>query len=160
MHPSARIHAQLFRISTELMLVRVRRYAKSFIMKSGEQKMFRFNYLALILFLMAVADAQRRGQPPGAIDEFRFRFVGPLVGNRIASVAAVPGDINTYYAGAASGGIFKSVDGGFGWTPIFDGQPVAAIGALAVAPSNPSVVWAGTGEAWAIRDVDVIGNGI
>src|SRR5580698_253997 len=116
---------------------------------------------SVAIFLCAVtALAQRRGAPPTDADQFRFRFVGPLAGNRVASVAAVPGDVNTYYAGAASGGIFKSVDGGFGWTPIFDGQPVAAIGALAVSPSNPNIVWAGTGEAWAIRDVDVMGNGM
>src|ERR1035437_7487015 len=116
---------------------------------------------SVAIFLCAVtAVAQRRGAPPADADQFRFRFVGPLAGNRVASVAAVPGDVNTYYAGAASGGIFKSVDGGFGWTPIFDGQPVAAIGALAVSPSNPNIVWAGTGEAWAIRDSDVMGNGM
>ena len=92
--------------------------------------------------------------------QFRFRFVGPRVGNRIASVAGVPGDPSTYYAGAASGGVWKSTDGGNRWTPIFDKQPAAAIGALAVAPTDPSVVWAGTGEAWVIRDSDVIGNGI
>jgi photosystem II stability/assembly factor-like uncharacterized protein len=109
---------------------------------------------------VAPMNAQRRGQPPEAIDAFRFRFVGPQAGNRIASVAGVPGDINTYYAGAASGGIFKSIDGGYAWTPIFDNQPVTAIGSLAVAPSNPDIVWAGTGEAWAIRDSDVMGNGI
>jgi len=119
--------------------------------------MRRATYTAMIV-LAATASAQRRGGQ-GSVDAFRFRFVGPLAGNRVASVAGVPGDINTYYAGAASGGIFKSVDGGYGWTPIFDDQPVAAIGALAVAPSNPSIVWAGTGEAWAIRDVDVMGNG-
>jgi photosystem II stability/assembly factor-like uncharacterized protein len=112
-------------------------------------------------FLTAVtAHAQRRGRGAEDADAFRFRFVGPLAGNRVASIAGVPGDVNTYYAGAASGGIFKSVDGGFGWTPIFDNEPVAAIGSLAVAPSNSSVVWAGTGEAWAIRDVDVMGDGI
>jgi len=99
------------------------------------------------------ADADEDGQ-------FRFRFVGPRVGNRIASVAGVPGDSSTYYAGAASGGVWKSTDGGNRWAPIFDKQPAAAIGALAVAPSDTSVVWAGTGEAWVIRDSDVIGNGI
>jgi photosystem II stability/assembly factor-like uncharacterized protein len=92
--------------------------------------------------------------------EFRFRFVGPKVGNRIAAVAGIPGEPNVYYAGAASGGIWKSVDGGNRWAPIFDKQPVAAIGALAVAPSEPNTVWAGTGEAWMIRDSDVMGNGI
>ncbi len=70
--------------------------------------------------------------------QFRFRFVGPKVGNRIAAVAGVPGDASTYYAGAASGGVWKSTDGGNRWAPIFDKQPVAAIGALAVAPSDPS----------------------
>ncbi len=92
--------------------------------------------------------------------EFKFRFVGPKVGNRIAAVAGVAGDPSVYYAGAASGGIWKSVDGGNLWAPVFDKQSVAAIGALAVAPSEPSTVWAGTGEAWMIRDSDVMGNGI
>src|ERR1700687_1000536 len=113
--------------------------------------------LALALLGVVLSAAPGYGQQQ---DNFRFRFVGPLVGNRIASVAGIPGDPSTYYAGAASGGIYKSTDGGNGWTPIFDSQPVAAIGALAVAPSNPNIVWAGTGEAWAIRDVDVIGDGV
>src|SRR5271154_6625789 len=83
--------------------------------------------------------------------EFKFRFVGPKVGNRIAAVAGVAGDPSVYYAGAASGGIWKSVDGGNRFTAISDDLPAVAIGALAVAQSNPSTVWAGTGEAWAIR---------
>ena len=110
----------------------------------------------LVVVVSAVAqepDSEQEGQ-------FRFRFVGPRVGNRIAAVAGVPGDPSVYYAGAASGGIWKSTDGGNRWTPIFDKQPVAAIGALAVAPSDPSTVWAGTGEAWVIRESDVMGNGI
>jgi photosystem II stability/assembly factor-like uncharacterized protein len=93
-------------------------------------------------------------------NQFGFRFVGPRVGNRVASIAAIPGDPSTYYAGAASGGVWKSTDGGNHWDPIFDKEPAAAIGALAVAPSQPSTVWAGTGEAWVIRDVDVMGDGI
>jgi photosystem II stability/assembly factor-like uncharacterized protein len=93
-------------------------------------------------------------------DNPHFRFLGPIVGNRVASVAGVPGDPSTYYAGAASGGVWKSTDGGNRWDPIFDKEPVAAIGALAVAPSDPNVVWAGTGEAWAIRDSDVMGDGV
>src|SRR6267154_4901513 len=119
-----------------------------------------------ILALLAIAISttpvfpQRRNQGDAVPDAFRFRFFGPAVGNRIASVAGIPGDPSTYYAGAASGGIFKSIDGGNAWLPIFDSQPVAAIGALAVAPSNPSIVWAGTGEAWAIRDSDVVGDGV
>jgi len=101
-------------------------------------------------------------QPPAAGEEetFRFRFVGPRAGNRVAAVAGVPGDPSTYYAGAASGGVWKSTDSGNRWDPIFDKQPAAAIGAIAVSPSDPSVIWVGTGEAWAIRDSDVMGNGI
>ncbi|HEX4619768.1 MAG TPA: hypothetical protein VH135_08560, partial [Steroidobacteraceae bacterium] len=93
----------------------------------------------------AAADADKQG-------DFKFRFVGPHVGNRIASVAGVPGDPAVYYAGAASGGVWKSTDGGNRWAPIFDKQNVAAIGALAVSASVPGTVWAGTGEAWVIRD--------
>ena len=75
----------------------------------------------------------------------RWRHIGPE-GNRVSSVAGVAGDPLTYYAGAASGGLWKTVDGGIHWAPIFDDQPVSSIGALAVAPSDPNVVWVGTGE--------------
>src|SRR5262252_174208 len=92
--------------------------------------------------------------------QLRFRFVGPKNGNRVSAIAGVPGDPNTYYAGAASGGVWKTTDGGNRWDPVFDKQPVAAIGAIAVAPSDPSVIYVGTGEAWAIRDSDVISNGV
>jgi photosystem II stability/assembly factor-like uncharacterized protein len=115
---------------------------------------------AWILAMTCVVSANAQQPDPDDEDQMRFRFVGPKVGNRIAAVAGVPGDPSTYYAGAASGGVWKSTDGGNRWAPIFDKQPAAAIGALAVAPSDPSVVWAGTGEAWVIRDSDVMGNGI
>ena len=88
----------------------------------------------------------------------RFRYIGP-VGNRIASVAGVTGDPNVYYAGAASGGIWKTVDAGIHWAPIFDNESISSVGALAVAPSNPNIVWAGTGEPW-IRSHISIGNGL
>ena len=104
--------------------------------------------------------AQRPPGPRANEETFRFRFVGPRAGNRVASIAGVPGDPGTYYAGAASGGVWKTTDGGNRWEPIFDKQPVAAIGAIAVAPSDPSVIYVGTGEAWAIRDSDVMGDGV
>ena len=99
-------------------------------------------------------------RPALPLEPFRFRAIGPAVGNRISAAAGIPGDRSTYYVGAASGGIWKSTNSGGTWSPIFDNQPVAAIGALAVAPSNRKVVWAGTGEAWAIRDSDMMGDGI
>ena len=107
----------------------------------------------------ALSHAQRP-VPQRDEETFRFRFVGPRAGNRVASIAGVPGDPSIYYAGAASGGVWKTTDGGNRWEPMFDKEPAAAIGAIAVAPSDPSIIWVGTGEAWAIRDSDVMGNGV
>ena len=87
-----------------------------------------------------------------------WRHIGPA-GNRVSAVAGVPGDPLVYYAGAASGGIFKTTDAGIHWQPVFDDQPVASIGSLAVAPSDPSIVWAGTGES-CIRSHISVGEGI
>jgi hypothetical protein len=116
--------------------------------------------IVLIPFVPASAQGRGgRGQQPEP-EPLKWRFMGASVGNRIAAVAGVPSDPNIYYAGAASGGVWKSTDGGATFAPIFDGMRVAAIGALAVAPTDPKIVWAGTGEAWAIRPSDVIGDGI
>ena len=119
-------------------------------------------FVALLSVVISAApgSAQPRGRGQEPQESFRFRFMGPAVGNRIAAAAGIPGDPTTYYAGAASGGIWKSTDGGNRWNPIFDSQPVQAIGALAVSVSDHKIVWAGTGEAWAIRDSDMMGNGV
>ena len=114
--------------------------------------------LATVLIATAatIGHAQRRRDPLPATEAkplvssdllkpLTFRHIGPE-GNRVVTVASPVGDPNVYYAGAASGGIFKSTDGGLHWAPIFDDQMVSSIGALAVAPSDPNVVWAGTGE--------------
>ncbi len=86
--------------------------------------------------------------------------MGPENGGRIAAVSGVAGDPRTWYLGSASGGVWKSSDSGRTFVPVFDSMPVQAIGALATAPSERGTVWAGTGEAWAIRDADVMGDGI
>ncbi|HEY7699578.1 MAG TPA: sialidase, partial [Vicinamibacteria bacterium] len=75
------------------------------------------------------------------------------------SVVGIEGDERTYIAGAASGGIWKTSDAGLTWKPVFDKEPVHSVGALAVAPSDPSMVWAGTGETF-IRSNVSIGNGV
>lgn len=111
------------------------------------------------------ASAQQGARPnarprPKPVDPFRFEMMGPASGGRIAAVAGVPGDAKTWYVGNASGGVWKSSDSGSTFRPVFDSMPVQAIGALAVSQSNPQQVWAGTGEAWAIRDADVMGDGI
>src|SRR5215470_12042733 len=114
----------------------------------------------LLAVLACVIPARAQEPTPPEESTFRFRFVGPRVGNRISAAVGVPGDPSTYYAGAASGGVWKSTDGGNRWSPIFDKQPVQAIGALAIAPSDTSIVWAGTGENSLIREGDAMGNGV
>jgi photosystem II stability/assembly factor-like uncharacterized protein len=126
--------------------------------------------LGLTIALNAHAQRPRRGAPTpvpaptaAAIDsapwaQLHWRHIGPQ-GNRVTSVTGVPGDPMTYYAGAASGGLWKTSDGGAHWAPIFDDQPVSSVGALAVAPSDPNVVWAGTGEPF-IRSNVSIGWGV
>lgn len=122
--------------------------------------------VAAALVAAAPLSAQRRPAEPAsapALDPslwsaLRFRHIGPE-GNRVTSVAGVVGDPMTYYAGAASGGIFKTTDGGVHWQPIFDSVPVSSVGALAVAPSDPNVVWAGTGEPF-IRSNISLGWGV
>jgi photosystem II stability/assembly factor-like uncharacterized protein len=93
-----------------------------------------------------------------AFEQLVYRHIGPQ-GNRVSAVAGVAGDPLVYYVGAASGGIFKTEDSGTTWKPIFDDQPVSSIGSLAVTPSQPNIVWAGTGET-ALRSNNSIGNGI
>ena len=90
--------------------------------------------------------------------QLKFRHIGP-VGNRVTCAVGIPGNDQVYYAGAASGGIWKTEDGGLNWKPIFDDKPVHAIGALAVAPSDDQIIYAGTGEPF-IRSNVSIGNGV
>ncbi len=116
--------------------------------------------------LGAMPAAQQRGENANELPQtttpepLRFRYMGPAPAGRIAAVAGVPGDPNTYYLGSASGGVWKSTDGGNTYVPIFDDQPVAAIGSIAVAPTDPNIVWVGTGEPWVIRYSDVMGDGV
>ena len=123
--------------------------------------------LLLVAALASDANAQRgRGQGPArtsggpdGLAALHFRALGPE-GNRVASIAGVPGDRMTVYIGAADGGIWKTADAGINWSPVFDDKDVSAIGALAVAPSSHDVVWAGTGEPWLIRPYYTLGDGV
>ena len=99
------------------------------------------------------------GAPANPLAQLHYRFIGP-VGNRADAVVGEPGNPNVVYVGAASGGIFKTTDGGVNWRPIFDHEDVAAIGALAVAPSAHNIVWAGTGEPFLIRPQVTMGDGV
>jgi photosystem II stability/assembly factor-like uncharacterized protein len=117
--------------------------------------------LILAVRFLALPDSARAQQPqisPDVYSQAQFRYIGP-VGNRATAVAGVPGNSYLYYVGAASGGIFKTTDGGIHWDPVFDSQAVSSIGSLAVAASDPNIVWAGTGESF-IRSHISVGNGI
>src|SRR5579862_3802673 len=74
----------------------------------------------------------------------RWRLIGPFRGGRALAVTGVPGEPNHFYFGAVDGGVWETLDAGRTWTPIFDDQPIASIGAIAVAPSNPRVLYVGT----------------
>jgi photosystem II stability/assembly factor-like uncharacterized protein len=95
---------------------------------------------------------------PELFSQLRYRHIGPP-GNRTSAVVGVPGDDNIAYIGASSGGIWKTSDAGLNWAPIFDDVDVQSIGAIAIAPSDPNVLWTGTGEAF-IRSNVSIGNGV
>ena len=73
-------------------------------------------------------------------------MVGPFRGGRVNTVAGIPGDPTTYYFGTPGGGVWKTTDAGATWNPIFDGQPVSAIGSLAIAPSDPNIIYVGSGD--------------
>ncbi|MEA1878378.1 MAG: hypothetical protein U9N86_16170 [Bacteroidota bacterium] len=90
--------------------------------------------------------------------QLRYRHIGPP-GNRTSAVVGVPGNDMVSYIGASSGGIWKTTDRGGRWFPIFDEMEAQSIGAIAIAPSDPNVVWTGTGEAF-IRSNVSIGNGV
>jgi photosystem II stability/assembly factor-like uncharacterized protein len=95
-----------------------------------------------------------------SLNNLKFRNLGPSVGGgRVAAIAGVPGDRNVYYVGAGGGGVWKTTDGGDSWDAVFRDQPTASIGAIALAPSNPNLVWVGTGEGNPRNDV-VDGRGV
>src|SRR5690348_10652454 len=104
--------------------------------------------LGLLTFVPAPGPAQ--GMPPSAYGALRWRLIGPHRGGRVLAVAGVPGDPATFYFGAVDGGVWRTQNAGVTWDPLFDSQPVASIGALALAPSDAGVIYVGTGEA-AIR---------
>jgi len=119
---------------------------------------------AVLTFPLAVtplraADEEKPHKGPKEQAGLEYRLVGPPAGGRVSRVAGVPGDPLTYYAATASGGVWKSTNGGVGWKPIFDGQPTSSIGSIAIAPSDPNVVYVGSGEA-NIRGNVAQGDGI
>jgi photosystem II stability/assembly factor-like uncharacterized protein len=106
-------------------------------------------------------DAPKTGKPesPKEFKALKYRNIGPAAGGRVSRAAGVPGNPLIYYAATASGGVWMSSDGGTTWKSVFDDQPISSIGSIAVAPSDPNVVYVGSGEA-NIRGNVGAGNGI
>ena len=96
---------------------------------------------------------------PSLFSGLRWRMIGPFRGGRALTAVGVPGQPSVFYFGAVGGGVWKTTNAGRTWTPIFDAEPVASIGAIAVAPSDPNVIYVGSGEA-DMRDDISYGNGM
>jgi len=117
---------------------------------------------AAALFALAALPLAAEKAPfdPDLLAGLRARSIGPAaMSGRVTVIEGVAADPRTLYAGAASGGVWKSVNGGLTWEPIFDDQPVASIGALAVFQKSPDVIWVGTGEG-NVRNSASVGNGV
>jgi photosystem II stability/assembly factor-like uncharacterized protein len=114
--------------------------------------------LCLCAALPAARPAEPKGGPP-AFKRLKFRSIGPAAGGRVCRAAGVPGDPHTFYAATAASGLWQSTDGGYSWKPIMDDQPTSTIGSLAISPSDPNVIYVGSGEANIRGNVEV-GNGI
>jgi photosystem II stability/assembly factor-like uncharacterized protein len=112
----------------------------------------------LCLLLVAVSMGAQSVSPE-LMNGLKWRLIGPFRGGRAVAVAGVPGDSTTFYFGAVNGGIWKTTDAGVVWTPVFDKQAIGAIGAIAVAPSVPKTIYAGTGESDIRSDLSS-GNGV
>jgi photosystem II stability/assembly factor-like uncharacterized protein len=103
--------------------------------------------LATLVTLILLTSATAQPIPPELYSGLKWRLVGPFRGGRVVAVAGIPGSSTTFYFGSVGGGVWQTTDAGVVWKPLFDGQPIASIGALAVAPSDLKVIYAGTGES-------------
>lgn len=108
-----------------------------------------------------VVPAPKPPAPKSPFEGMKYRLVGPFRGGRVLAVAGVPGQADTYYFGAVAGGMWKTTDGGLNWRPLWDkfAEASPSVGAIAIAASDPNVIYVGTGEA-CIRGNIVMGNGV
>ena len=115
--------------------------------------------LSLLLAVPVIHIAQTQNVDTKALTEMRWRNLGPFRGGRTRALTGVPSQPNVFYIGAVNGGVWRSSDYGRTWQPIFDQQPTGSIGAIVVAPSDPQIVYVGSGEGLHRPDLSV-GDGI
>jgi photosystem II stability/assembly factor-like uncharacterized protein len=115
--------------------------------------------LAAPLFLLAALPGEAQPFAPSLFSELRWRMIGPFRGGRTVAASGVPGATNVFYMAPNNGGVWKTTDAGRTWVPVFDGEPTGSMGALAVSPSRPDRVWAGSGEGLQRPDLSV-GDGM
>jgi len=115
----------------------------------------RIFFVALLFFTLAHA----RSFDPNLFADLHWRLIGPFRGGRVLAVAGIPDQRKHFYFGSVNGGVWETQDGGRTWQPIFDEMPIASIGAIAIAPSDPNVIYVGSGEADMRSDIGY-GNGM
>jgi photosystem II stability/assembly factor-like uncharacterized protein len=114
---------------------------------------------AIVLLSGGSTLARQTAIDPALYSGLHWRMIGPFRGGRVAAVSGVTGRPHEFYFGHVNGGVWKTTNAGRTWAPIFDSQPVASIGALAVSNSNPDVIYIGSGES-TLRDSMSYGNGV
>ena len=119
----------------------------------------RLRRLALFTLGMSAGLAAHAAVAPSLYHDLNWRMIGPFRGGRVLAVSGIAGNDRDFYFGAVDGGVWATHDAGRTWQPIFDKEPVGSIGALAVAPSDPKVIYVGTGEADMRSDI-AQGNGM
>jgi photosystem II stability/assembly factor-like uncharacterized protein len=115
--------------------------------------------MVVVVVVGSITPGSAQQFSPKLYEGMRWRSIGPFRGGRTVAVSGVPAKPNVFYMAPSNGGVWKSDDYGRTWNPIFDGQPTGSIGALALAPSNPQVIYVGSGEGLRRPDLSV-GDGI
>src|SRR5271167_4101506 len=115
-------------------------------------------FVCISLFF-SIGSSTAQQVPENTYQELHWRMIGPFRGGRTRAAAGVPSQPNVFYVAQVNGGVWKTDDYGRTWNPIFDAEPTQSIGAIAVAPSDPNIIYVGSGEGLHRPDLSV-GNGI
>src|SRR5512132_4383842 len=119
---------------------------------------FCFGIVAIALVIVSSAPAMAQTVSPELFRSLQWRNIGPYRGGRTRAVAGVPSQPNVFYVAQVNGGVWKTDDYGRTWAPIFDDQPTGSVGCIAVAPSDPNIIYVGSGEGLQRPDLS-IGDG-